>query len=175
MKLSLKRIALTIGKVLALLLVIRMIGFQVPELRYDFSSREPVLIESAQQLSIALHADSTFVSVTGTPDLTKAASFAKHGVLFNYFLLEEYGTTLVVRTPEPITEDWSNIEHHLGRLQVYQRMPFRRSVRAGFESLFGETIPDDAYFLARDDVPRPNGWNIGAVIFATLLWLVMAY
>jgi hypothetical protein len=175
MKISFKGISLTLLKVAALLLVAKMIGFQTPELRYDFGPREPVVIDSPEQLSVDRFGGSTFVSVRGRADLDKAAAFAKHGVAFNYFLLKEYGTTLVVRTPEKIDENWADIERHLGRLSPYRRMPFSRSIRAGFESLYGETIPDDALYLARDDVPRPNGWNIGAVVFAGLLWIVMAY
>jgi hypothetical protein len=54
-------------------------------------------------------------------------------------------------------------------------MPFSRSVRAGFRDTLGVSIPENAFFLARDDVPRPNGWSIGAVSFAGVLWCILFY
>ncbi len=172
---SLARVLLTVLKVFILLVVIEMIRFQIPELRYDLGTKEPVPIESSGDLSTGGFGRSTFVSVHGTPDLSKAATFTKHGVRYTYFLLAEYGNKLVVRSPETPNEDWVKIEYHLGRLRPYHRMAFSRSVRAGFAELFGVTIPDDAFSLARDDVPRPSGWSIGAVTFAGILWCVLAY
>lgn len=169
------RVFLTILKLFLMLVVTAMIAFQVPELRYDLGSDEPVLVTSAENLSLERFGQPTFASVRGRADLRKAATFAKHGVRFTYFLLEEYGPKLVVRTAEPVDEEWSQIERHVGRLRPYDRMPFSRSVRAGFREHFEVEIPADAFFLARDDVPRPNGWSIGAVVFAGVLWCVLAY
>jgi hypothetical protein len=169
------RILLTIVKVFLIVVVTAMIRFQIPELRYDLGPREPVSIVSPNDLSPERFAQSTFASVRGRPDLTKAAKFAMHGVPFTYFLLEEYGTKLVVRAPEEIDEQWVQIDRHLGRLRPYRRMPFSRSVRAGFRKHFDIGIPANAMFLARDDVPRPSGWSIGAVIFASVLWCVLVY
>jgi len=126
-------------------------------------------------LSVERFGRSTFASIHGTVDLTKAAIFAMHGVRFTYFLLEEYGPGLVVRTPEQIDEGWTQIDTHLGRLRPYRRMPFSRSVRAGFRKNFDVGIPEDALFLGREDVPRFSGWSVGAVIFASLLWCILAY
>jgi hypothetical protein len=89
--------------------------------------------------------------------------------------LKEYGTMLVVRTSEKVSEDWEKIDTHLGRLRPYHRMPFSRSVRAGFRDTVGVSIPENAFFLARDDVPKLNGWNIGAVSFASILWCILFY
>jgi hypothetical protein len=75
----------------------------------------------------------------------------------------------VVRAPEKVDQEWLDIGVHLGRLRPYHRMPFSRSVRAGFQQLFDVSIPDNAFFLARDDAPRPSGWTIGAVAFAGIL------
>jgi len=169
------RIFLTILKLFLLLVVTAMIKFQIPELKYDFGKKEPVNIQSADELSAERFGRSTFVSVRGKADFTKAASFAKHGVRYTYFLLEEYGAKLVVRTHEAVTEEWEKIDFHVGRLRPYHRMPFSRSVRAGFRRLFDVGIPEDAFFLARDDVPHPNGWSIGAVSFASILWCILFY
>jgi hypothetical protein len=172
---SIKRIFLTFLKLFLMFVVTVMVGFQVPELRYDFGTREPVQIVSVDELSVERFPKSTFVSVRGKPDFSKAAIFSKHGVTFTYFLLKEYDSRLVVRTPETVNEDWEKIDLHLGRLLPYHRMPFSRSIRAGFRDSLDVGIPEDAFFLARDDVPKPNGWNIGAVIFAGVLWCVLAY
>jgi len=169
------RIFLTILKLFLLLVVTAMIKFQIPELRYDFGKKEPVNIQSAEDLKTERFGKSTFVSVRGKADFTEAATFAKHGVKYTYFLLEEYGPKLVVRTHEAVNEEWAKIDFHVGRLRPYHRMPFSRSVRAGFDKLFSVSIPENALFLARDDVPCPNGWNLGAVSFASILWCILFY
>ncbi len=169
------RVFLTFLKVFLLLVVTAMIRFQIPELRYDLGSKTPIQVASPNDLSVERFASSTFAAVHGKPDLTKAATFAMHGVPFTYFLLEGYGPKLVVRTPEEVSEEWNQIDKHLGRLRPYHRMPFSRSVRAGFKTHFGMEIPEDALFLGRDDVPRLSGWSVGAVIFAGTLWCVLAY
>lgn len=172
---SIKRIFLFVLKLFLILIVTMMIKFQIPEMRYDFGTRKPLQIETADELSKEHFGNSTFVSVHGKPDFSKAAIFSKHGVTFTYFLLKEYGAMLVVRTSEKVNEDWEKIDTHLGRLRPYHRMPFSRSVRAGFRDNVGVSIPENAFFLGRDDVPKPNGWNIGAVIFAGILWCVLVY
>lgn len=171
----LKRIALTCIKVFLLVVVTAMVAFQIPELRYDFGTRSPVPIESAEELAPDRFGRSTFVAVRGKVDLEHAATFAMHGVRYTYFLLQEYGPRLVARTAEQVDESWENIELHLGRLRPYRRMPFSRSVRAGFKQQFDLSIPADAFFLGRDDTPRPSAWNVGAVIFAAVLWVILFY
>jgi hypothetical protein len=172
---SVGRVFLTLLKIFLLLVVAAMVRFQIPELSYDFGTREPVSIESKDELSLERFPRSTFASVQGKADFTKAATFSKHSVRYTYFLLEEYGVKLVVRTPEVLSEEWTQIDFHVGRLRPYNRMPFSRSVRAGFRELFDLGIPEDAFFLARDDVPKPNGWSIGAISFASILWFVLVY
>ena len=172
---SVGRVFFTILKIFLLLVVTAMVRFQIPELRYDLGSKEPVKIESPDQLKPGSFTQATFASVKAKPDFTRAATFAKHGVQFTYFFLQGYDKKLVVRTSEPVTEEWNDIEFHLGRLRTYNRMPFSRSVRAGFRKNFDIGIPEDAFFLARDDVPKPSGWSIGATIFAGVLWCVLFY
>ena len=172
---SLGRIVLTCIKLFLMIVVTTYFKFLIPELRYDFGPKEPVKIESLEQLVAARSPRDVFASVRGKPDFTRAASFSKHGVRYTYFLLEEYGPKLVVRTPEQVCEEWTDIEFHLGRLRPYKRMPFDRSVRAGFRTHYDIGIPEDAFFLGRDDVPRSNGWSVGALIFASILWCVLFY
>jgi hypothetical protein len=172
---SMKRILLLVLKLVALAFVTMMVRLQIPELRYDFGVAEPVEISSPNDLSMARFRRPTFAAVEGKPDLAKAAVYASHGVPFTYFLLEGYGARLVVRTPEQVDPEWANVHAHLGRLRPYHRMPFSRSVRAGFQQLFEVSIPDDAFFLARDDTPRASGWTVGAVVFAGTLWCTLVY
>ena len=169
------RFFLTILKVFMLLIVTAMILFQIPELQYDFGTNKPVSIKSVDELSIERFRGPTFASVQGKADFTKAASFSKYGVQYTYFLLNEYGNKLVVRTHEAASQEWERIEFHLGRLRPYDQMPFSRSVRAGFRNLFDIGIAEDAFFLARDDVPKLSGWSIGAVSFVSVLWCLLAY
>ncbi len=169
------RIALFILKLFLMFVVTMMVRFQIPELRYDFGSAGPMEIASPNDLTPGRFQGSTFAAVRGRPDLERAAVCASHGVPFSYFLLADYGVVLVVRSPEQVTDRWVDIDRHIGRLKPYARMEFRRTVRVGFQQNFGLTIPEDAYFLARDDVPKPNGWSIGATVFASILWCVLAY
>lgn len=172
---SLLKVFLTFLKILLLLFLALMVKFQIPELRYDLGTKEMVHIKSLEGLSRESFQRSTFVSIRGKADFTKAATFAKYGVPYTYFLLDEHGSKLVVRTPEKLTEEWAEIDVHIGRLRPFHRMPFSRSVRAGFQNLFDVDIPEDAFFLARDDVPRASGWSIGAVAFAGILWCLLVY
>lgn len=175
MAMLMKRVFLILGKLFVMLIVTAMIRFQMPELRYDFGDKSPVHLESPEELSMENFGRSTFASVRGKPDFTKAATFVKYGVKYTYFMLEGYGDRIVVRTGEPVSEDWAGIDFHVGRLRPYDRMPFSRSVRGGFRNLFEVGIPEDAFFLARDDVPRLSGWSIGAFVFVGILWFMLAY
>ena len=172
---SLGRIFLTLLKVFLLLIVIAMIRFQIPELRYDFGTKEPIHIQSVDELSMERFPRSTFAKIQGKANFTKAATFAKYGVRYTYFLLDEYGAKLVVRTSEAVSEEWAEIDFHVGRLRPFHRMPFSRSVRAGFRKNFDVGIPEGAFFLARDDAPRPSGWSIFGVSFAGILFCVLTY
>ena len=33
----------------------------------------------------------------------------------------------------------------------------------------------NAFFIALDDVPKVSGWQVGATIFASLLWIAMFF
>ena len=169
------RLFIILIKIFMMLFVSAMIIIQIPELQYDFGTKEPLRIASVGELSVERFPTSTFVSIQGKANFTKAASFARYGVGYTYFLLDEYGDKLVVRTHETVNEEWVDLDFHLGRLRPYDQMPFSRSVRGGFLKLFDLSIPEDAFFLARDDVPRCSGWSIAGMIFACVLWCVLVY
>lgn len=169
------RIVLTSIKLFLIIVVTSYFKFLIPELRYDFGPKEPIKIESLEQLTAVHSRGDVFASVRGKADFTKAATLSKHGVRYTYFLLDEYGPMLVVRTAEEVSEEWKHIEFHVGRLRPYKRMPFDRTVRAGFREKLDVGIPEDSFFLGRDDVPRPSGWLIGALVFSTVLWCVLFY
>ncbi len=172
---SVVRVFLTIIKLFMMFVVTAMIMFQIPELQYDFGTKEPLCIKSADELSIDRFPHSTFVSIQGKGDFIKAATFAKYGVQYTYFLLDGFDNKLVVRTHEAVSEKWENIEFHVGRLRPFDQMPFSRSVRGGFRKLYDVGIDEDAFFLARDDVPKLSGWSIGAVSLVSIIWCLMAY
>lgn len=169
------RVVLTGIKLFLIIVVSSYFMFLIPELRYDFGPKEPIRIESLEQLEAARSPRAVFALVRGKADFSRAATFSKHGVRYTYFLLEEYGPRLVVRTAEKVSEEWEDIEFHVGRLRPYERMPFDRSVRAGFREKLGVGIPEGSFFLGRDDVPRAGGWSVGALIFASVLWVVLFY
>jgi hypothetical protein len=82
---SLLKVFLTFLKILLLLFLALMVKFQIPELRYDLGTKEMVHIKSLEGLSIERFQRSTFVSIHGKADFTKAATFSKYGVPYTYF------------------------------------------------------------------------------------------
>lgn len=175
MKLPVKSIALFIVKLFVMFIVTLMPLVLVPEFRYDMGPKTPVDVKTPDKLSPERYSVSTFATVHGKGDFDKAFVYSRYGVPYTYFLLEGYGPTLVVRTAEKVDDDWKQIDRHVGRLRRYRRMPFSRTVRAVFMDRFDVEIPSNALFLARDDVPRLSAWQVAAAIFATLLWLILAY
>jgi len=170
-----KSIALFGVKLFVMIIVTLMNFVLIPEFRYDTGPKVPVDVKAPDELSPERYAVSTFATVHGEGDFDKAFVQSKYGVPYTYFLLKGYGPALVVRTAEKVDDDWKQLDRHVGRLRRYRRMPFSRTVRAVFMERFDEEIPANALFLARDDVPRLSGWQVGAAIFAGLLWLILAY
>ena len=170
-----KKFWLTVLKLFMLAFVGGMILVQVPELRYDLGSREPVAIESPSQLADLRPRGSTFATVAGKADIERAFVYSTHGISYSYVLVKPYDRRLVVRSFENITKEWQQFDRFVGRLKPFRRMPFSRRIRSLFQKEFKVEIPADAYFLGRDDVPRPSAWQIGALIFASLLWAVLFY
>jgi hypothetical protein len=167
------RILLTFLKIALLLLVAFMVWMQLPELSYDFGSKAPLEIEDPSQLASLHVSGNIFASVEGTPDFTNAFVYRRYGLDHHYFTIEPYGMKLVVRTYDEITEDWRQLTRFLGRLRLFDQQPFSHYIAAIYLDRFGVSIPADAYFLALDDVPKPSGWQIGGLILAGAIWLVM--
>ncbi len=166
---------LTILK-LATLAFVGMLGLVlIPELQYDLGPKTPVVISNLQQLQEQGQAGSTFVTIEGRGDFEKAFVHKKYGVAFAYFPVKPYGRQLVVRTHERIEEDWRQLDRFVGRLKTFKRIPFRRTIRAGFRDQFDMEIPSGAFFLTRDDVPGVSGWQVFALIFVVVLWSVLFY
>ena len=170
-----KRFWLTLLKLILLAFVTWMIRLQIPELRYDLGTKTPVRIAGPADLAAQPGDRPTFAAVEGKVDFDKAFVHNTHGVTNAYFLIEGYDNVLVVRSYEKVTDDWRKLDRHVGRLKTYHRMPFSRTIRTIFRDRFKVEVPPEAWFLARDDVPRPSAWQIGAVIFATALWCVLLY
>ena len=152
-----------------------MILIQIPELLYDFSGREPLRIDNVESLDKVNIKGSVFAAVKGVPDFTHAFTYHRYGLSYTYFMLEPYGRKLVVRTYETIDEDWAKRAQFLGKMRPFDDQPFSYRIRDLYLERFQMVIPHDACFLGLMDVPKPNGWSIGAVIFASLMWLTMFY
>ena len=170
-----KRILLIAVKCAALLFVALMILVQLPEIRYDFSMTEPVKIESPDELFSAGIDRSTFVSIAGSANFEQAFVYRRYGMNYTYFTIEPYGIRLIVRTYETVTDDWNNIERFLGKLRPFDKQPFSYRIRSIFYEKFELNIPENSYFLGLRDVPKASGWQVGAIVFASVLWLVMFY
>jgi hypothetical protein len=169
------RFWLGVAKALFLAFVALLALVQLPELRYDLGPRTPVELSEPADLAPGRFPTATFVAVRGTPDFEHAFVYRRYGLDHTYFQLEGYGTRLVVRTYEKVTDEWHELDRFLGRLQPFVRQPFSYHVRDILRDRMGVEIPRDAYFLALDDVPRPSGWQVGAVVFSALLWCLLLY
>ncbi|MFC1607303.1 hypothetical protein ACFL47_04965 [Candidatus Latescibacterota bacterium] len=170
-----KRLLLFFVKCAALLFVALMILVQIPELRYDFGASKPLTISSPEELNDAHIVRSTFSSVEGTPNFDLAFVYKRYGMSYTYFTLEPYGVKLILRTYDTVTDEWKNIDRFLGKLRPFDDQPFSYSIRKIFKDKNQIDIPENSYFLGLRDVPKPSGWQVGAIVFASILWLVMFY
>ena len=169
------RFWLTLLKVLALLFVGSMVLIQIPELSYDFGPKQPVEINSSKELTRSRFSKTTFASIEGIPNFDRAFIYQRYGLSYTYFTIEPYGINLVARTYEKVTDEWKDLTRFVGKLRPFDRQPFSYRIRQIYKERFKEDVPEDAFFLALYDVPKVSGWQIGAVIFASLLWGVMFY
>jgi len=166
---------LPILKTVALIFVSGMILVQIPELLYDLGSRIPVIVSGPDDLSVRNISSATFVSIKGEPDFEKAFVYKRYGLSYTYVNIKPYGMRLIARTYEPVTDEWKGLDRFLGKLRPFKRQPFHYRIRDIYKDKFQASVPEDAFFLALDDVPRLNGWQIGAFIFACVLWAAMFY
>ena len=171
----LKTIALWVVKIAALAFVAGMLIVQAPSLRYGMGPKTPLLIDRPEQLDPAKITRATFVSVGGELDFSQGFTYTRYGIAYTYFNIKPYNERLVVRTTEKVTDEWKNIKRIVGKLRRFRDQPFSYHIRDIYYDKFKTRIPADAFFLAMDDVPRVSGWQIGAISFAAILWLVMFY
>ena len=172
---SQKRLGLFILKVLVLIVVAITAFNQLPELRYDLGPKQPITIKGLEDLAAGRFRKSTFVAVHGSPNFAKAFTYSRYGLTFTYFNIKPYDLNIVVRTYDRVTAEWTKLDRFLGRLRPFEKQPFSYHVRDIYQERMQVEIPEGAYFLALDDVPKPSGWQFSAVGFAALLWLVMFY
>jgi hypothetical protein len=162
-------------KCFLLLFVGSMILIQIPELRYDFGPKQPIEISGPEDLTPDSINRTTFASVAGTPNFDRAFIYQRYGLNYTYFIIEPYGISLVARTYEKVTDDWKNLNRFLGKIIPFNKQPFSYRIREIYWEKFQEEVPKEAFFLALYDAPKPSGWQIGALTFASLLWLVLFY
>ncbi|MEW6428491.1 MAG: hypothetical protein AB1568_10695 [Thermodesulfobacteriota bacterium] len=171
----LKQFLLLAGKIAVLSLVAHMAALQIPELAYDLSDRTPTEIASPEDLAGIIPGRPVFVAVHGRADFGDAFSYQRYGLTFTYFTLKPYGRRIVVRTHDRVTDEWTMLDRFLGKLRPFAAQPFSYRIEEIFRDRHGVRIPADAYFLALDDVPELSGWQVGAILFSTLLWGVLCY
>ncbi len=152
-----------------------MIGVQVPELIYDLGPKTPVTVSGSEELSHERFSRTTFVSIDGKPNFEQAFVYRRYGLAYTYFNIDPYGLRLVVRTYEKVSDDWKQLNRFLGKLRPFNHQPFYYKIRNIYDEKFEVEIPDDAFFMGLDDVPKLSGWQLGAVIFAGVLWVTMFY
>ncbi len=168
------RFWLTLAKLLALVFPTALFCVQIPEMRYDLGPSVPQEITTADQLSGGPLRDRTFVAVIGKVDPNRGVVYSTYGLTYTYLLIEPYGARMVMRVYGTIDDSWGDRNRFEGKLR-YGRMAFRRTVRAAFREKHQIEIPANALFLAYHDNPALSGWNVAAVIFSAVMWLVMFY
>jgi hypothetical protein len=162
-------------KLLALGFVGGMVLVQIPELRYDFGPTSPVTVSGPEDLSSTLFSRATFVSVSGTANFERGFVYQRYGLNYTYFTIEPYGMRLVARTYHKVTDEWKDLNRFLGKLRPFNKQPFSYRIRQIYRDNYKIDVSEDTFFLALDDVPKPSGWQVGAMLFAGLLWLIMFY
>ena len=165
-------------KIVALLFAGSMFSIQIPELRYDLGPKTPVIIdESGEITEITPEAfpRSTFVSLGGQSDFTHGFVYKRYGLSYTYFNIKPYGMRIVVRTYQPVTDEWKKLNRFVGKLRPFNRQPFHYKIRKIYRDKFQIDVPAEAFFMALDDVPRISGWQIGATVFSGLMFLFIFY
>lgn len=168
-----KRFWINVLKVAALAYVAGLILLQAPELRYDLGPHRPLPISGLDGLKSRHFGRATFVSIAGTPEFRYGFKYPRYGLTMTFFNVQGYDLFVVARTFEEVDDDWSRINHLVGRLTHFDRSPFARRVRQAYQGQFGVTVPKGAYLLAMDDVPRVGGWQVAAVLVALAAWAAM--
>ncbi len=167
------RAIITFLKVLLLAIVGLMAWIQVPELVYDLGASTPVEVKGPEDLDVRSLGNTAFAVIRGTPDFRNAFVYKRYGLDHHYFTVKPYGMRLVVRTYDEITDEWQQLNSFVGRLRPFNRQPFSRYIAAIYLERFGITVPDDAWFLALDDVPKPSGWQAGGLVLAVVIWIAL--
>lgn len=162
-------------KVMALLFVGGMILVHIPELIYDLGPRTPMAISSPDDLSTERPLRTSFVSISGEPDFEKAFVYKRYGLSYTYFNIRPYGMKVIVRTYHTVNDEWKDLNRFLGKLKSFKRQPFYYKIRDIYKEQFGTDVPEGAFFLSLDDVPKLSGWQVGAAILACVLWAIMFY
>ena len=173
---TMKWVAITVAKTVSLLFVGWMISLQIPEISYDLGAKIPIVISGPEELIPERFTHSTFAAIKGQGDFAKAFVYKTHGLSYSYFTIKAFGhEKVVVRTSEPITDQWNEFDRFVGRLRPFRQQPFSYRIKAILKDSFQIDLPDEAYFLALYDKPELNGWQVGAALFASLMWVLMFY
>jgi len=174
-----RRILINVLKLAALAFPVLLLYVQIPELRYDIGPAEPAEVHKVDDLKPFAGKHSTFVAIHGKGIFDKAFIYKTHGQAYLYFPVESYGETLIIRSYERPTEEnedqWQRIDRWVGRLQPLRKLAFKRHVLRAFKERYGVDVPADAFYLARDDVPKLSGWQIGAIVYAILLLIALLF
>lgn len=169
------RFWLTVLKLLPLTFLAFLMWLQVPEIRYDTGPKTPVAVSAPDELRVERFPRATFVAISGRADFGRAFVYRRYGLSYTYFNIAPFGTRLVVRTYDEVTDDWETLTTFLGKLRPFAGQPFSYKIRAIYAEEFGEDIPADAFFLALEDVPRTSGWQVGALVLGGIFWAAAFY
>lgn len=161
-------------KFVALLAVVAAILYQLPELRYDLASRQPVRVSTPADLKSQRFGNSTYVTIHGRADLGKLVTLPSARATV-FFPLQEYGGAVLVRTDEKADEDWKQYDRWPGRLQPLLEAGEHERVRELLRQQHGLAVPDDAYVLVWGDHPATQGGQLASMALSVVALALVLY
>lgn len=174
MSLFRKRLWLTALQLLVLAFVAWIVHVQIPDLLYDLGAKQPVVVAGPKHLTAERLPGTTFVVIEGEADFTHAFTYHRYGLSYTCFRIAPYGPRLVVRADGKVPDERKKLGRFVGKLRPFDRHPFASRIRKCFAQN-GLEVPEGAFLLLLDDVPKLSGWQVGAVLSACVLWLAMFY
>lgn len=170
------RLWIELAKLFILGFVLVMIIIQIPELMYDTLGDRPVVINSPDDLDPRLLEGTSYAQIQGTPNFEYAFVYERYGLRFTYFTLEPYGLRILARAYDVAdTSEWTQKTMIEGKLRPFDSQPFSYNIEEIFRDENGVAVPEDAFFLGVGDVPAADGWQIGSIVFALILFSAMIY
>ena len=141
---------------------VALVGTLVPDIRYFFSSGEPIVLGSATSLEAAALSPNRFVRVEGAPRIASAVRLRRLvGPTYEVFPLAGQ-TTIFVQVPVGHDHARATRLSYAGRLVTFGQLGGRSTrLREYLRDRLGLPVTTETYLLLADESPRSYGWALG--------------